>query len=486
MRNASIRTRLTLWYSAVLTFALLVCSGTTWLLLRHFLYSDLSRTLLNQSLGFTTYLQIEDKHSLAQLAHESDEYSRSLPQRHLLTLLDPNGGVLYTNTPEKSPVVPNGSFARPGTPFPMGYQGAAYLAVCHSVWLKRGEFRTVLAIPTESTLRVVWLLGVVLCGVVPLFVVAGAVGGYWLSRRALTPVGAITAKARAIGLANLSERLPVLRTNDELQRLTETWNEMLDRLERSVSNITQFTGDASHELRTPIAIIRLAAENALRRGRPEAEYRLALEHVYRESENMTALVDNLLFLAHADTQRQRTSGVVELRCLTEAACVDLTPMARAKHIDIQHATPSSPMRVPGDQSTLGRLFRILLDNAIKYTPEGGSVRIDLQQEDDGFSARVVDTGIGIPEGVRDRVFERFFRVDPSRSKESGGYGLGLAIAFAIVKQHGGRITVEPNSPTGSIFWVWLPAAEAATNPTTSELMLYAGGCASRQLHPMSH
>jgi two-component system heavy metal sensor histidine kinase CusS len=312
---------------------------------------------------------------------------------------------------------------------------------------------------------------VVLCSVVPLFVVAGAIGGYWLSRRALAPVDAMTAKARAIGIANLSERLPALRTKDELQRLTETWNEMLDRLERSVSNISQFTGDASHELRTPIAIIRLAAESALRRGRSEEEYRRALEHVYRESNNMAVLIENLLFLAHADTQQQEPSELVELTSLTQAACLDLAPVGNAKHVDVAHVKLGRPMRVLGDGVALVRLFRILLDNAIKYTPEGGSVRVELEQEQGGFVVRVIDTGIGIPEGVRDRVFERFFRVDASRNKELGGYGLGLAIAFTIVKQHRGRIIVEPNLPTGSIFHVWLPAAGPETNSVIRETPL---------------
>jgi two-component system, OmpR family, heavy metal sensor histidine kinase CusS len=251
--------------------------------------------------------------------------------------------------------------------------------------------------------------------------------------------------------------LPVPNTDDELQRLTETWNAMLARLESAIAKISQFTADASHELRTPVAIVRLAAENALRKVRSEAEYRAALQKIQRESESMTHLIEDLLFLARADFDSSAgETGTVELEALIESVRLDLSPLAEAKGVTLSQRTAGHPLEVLGSQSALRRMLVILLDNAIKYTPEGGAVSIHLEQHSGHATVTVQDTGIGIPEEARSQVFQRFFRVDPSRSKESGGHGLGLAIAQTIVNQHGASIELHPASQGGSIFAVSLP------------------------------
>jgi two-component system, OmpR family, heavy metal sensor histidine kinase CusS len=452
MKTGSIRVQLTAWYAAILCIGLIVFSCTIWFALRHFLYADLESSVIDQARGLNRYLRIEDQDTGVSLPAEIDEYSQSMPQNHLLAVFDAEGKAIY-----QTPTGLTQDSQAAGRPYMLRWQGHAYLAVVQTVLLKDGRVHTLLAISSEPVQRAVYLLGVLLSAAVPLFVVGAAAGGFWLSRRALRPVDAITERARTIGLSNLSERLPVPNTNDELQRLTETWNAMLARLQSAISKISQFTADASHELRTPVAIIRLAAENALRKTRSETEYQEALQRIQKESENMTQLIEDLLFLARADFDRDSgETGAVDLGALIDSVCLDLSPLAEAKAVTVTQKIGGHPIEVLGSLSALRRMLVILLDNAIKYTPAGGAVTIILEQRSEHATVTVEDTGIGIPDDARSRVFRRFFRADPSRSKESGGHGLGLAIAQTIVEQHGASIELRPASHGGSIFSVSLP------------------------------
>ena len=454
-RDLPLRIRLTIWYTAVLSLGLVVFSWTVWIGLRHTLTADVYATLLNQARGFEEYLQIEDRDQPSKLNEEIDEYSRSLPLNHVLVVYDGSDQLIYSNAGADSRKF--AVLSESNQPRQIEWRNKPYSTISQIILLNEGSYRVFLAISSESVERPIHLLGWLLLLTVPMFVLCAAAGGYWLSRKALLPVDRITERARTIGVNNLSERLLIPETNDELQRLTETWNGMLERLETAVSRLSRFTADASHELRTPVAIVRLAAENALRRNRSEAEYRAALQHIQRESENMTQLIGDLLFLARADARE--TSDETEplaLHELVESVCADLHGLASAKDIALTTKLPSSPVIVSGDLSGLRRLLVILLDNAIKYTPEGGLVSVELEEEKTRAIIRVEDTGIGIPESSKGRLFQRFFRADPSRSKESGGYGLGLAIAHAIVEQNEGSIEVQSVETGGSVFVVTLP------------------------------
>ncbi|MBV8866357.1 MAG: HAMP domain-containing protein, partial [Acidobacteriaceae bacterium] len=454
------------WYAVVLSLSLILFSCTVWLALRQDLFADLSATLLDHSRGLDKYLRIEDPDQLPRLAHEIDEYSQSLPQDHVLAVVDADGQPLYSNAgPSAMSLANRLNRGDPAKPQRFHWKNRSYLGVSRTVTLKHGTVYTFLAISSEATDRPVALLGLLLGGTVPLFVLGAIAGGYWLSRRALAPVDSITERARTISVSNLSGRLTVPDTHDELQRLTETWNGMLGRIETAFSRISRFTADASHELRTPVAIIRLAAENALRKTRPEAEYRAALLRIQRESEKMTRLIEDLLFLARADVQEPLAAHeTIELQSVVESVCVDLAPLAAQRGITLGRKLPNRPVTVLGDDPALRRMLLILLDNAIKYTPGGGQVSIVVERADGHAVLRVEDTGIGIPEEAKARLFQRFFRVDPSRNKESGGYGLGLAIAHAIVQQHQASIRVETKIGGGCIFSVWLPAKDMAPLP----------------------
>ncbi len=454
-RDLPIRTRLTIWYTAVLSLGLVLFSLTVWIGLRQTLTADVVATLLNQARGFDEYLHIEDRDQPSKLNEEIDEYSRSLPLNHVLVVYDGSDQLVYSNAGGDSRKF--AILSESTKPKQIEWRKNPYSTISQLSVLNEGTFKVFLAISSRSVERPVHLLGWLLLVTVPTFILCAAAGGYWLSRKALLPVDRITARARTIGVNSLSERLPVPKTNDELQRLTETWNGMLERLEMAVSRISGFTADASHELRTPVAIIRLAAENALRRNRSEADYRAALKHIQRESENMTQLIGDLLFLARADTcETSEGTDPLALNGLVESVCADLQGLALAKDIALTRKIPPAPVVVAGQLSGLRRVLLILIDNAIKYTPQGGLVSVELDQEKARAILRVEDTGIGIPESSKGRLFQRFFRADPSRSKESGGYGLGLAIAHSIIQQHEGSIEVQSKETGGSVFVVSLP------------------------------
>ena len=302
--------------------------------------------------------------------------------------------------------------------------------------------------------------------VIPLALVLASLGGYWLSGRALAPVAQITNDARRINAANLADRLAVPPAHDELRELSETLNAMLGRIDRSVSQLRQFTADASHELRAPLALIYTAAEFSLRRERPREELVDALEKILRESRHTTSLVDSLLLLARADSGEDSLQAPVSinLSSLCQDAADRAAELASAKGISVSTDLGSTSIVVDGDETALRRLLLILVDNAVKYTPAGGRVEVRLALEGDAALIRVADTGIGIAAADVPHVFDRFWRADKVRSRAAGGTGLGLAIARWIVDRHGGTIVVSSEVGKGTTFTVTLPLASTSRAP----------------------
>jgi heavy metal sensor kinase len=297
---------------------------------------------------------------------------------------------------------------------------------------------------------------------IPTLLLCAAAGGYWISTRALAPVDQITQTARTIGAQNLSSRLVVPQTRDELQRLSETLNGMLDRLEASFKKITQFTADASHELRTPVAVMRTRAELSLRKARTAEEYRDVIAEVLTELEKTSGLIEQLMFLARADsgseTVRFTPTNVAEV---LREACHQGSALAEAKQIAFQEEIPDGSIWVQGDATSLRRLFLILIDNAVKYTPANGQVEVSLRQNNGYAITQVSDTGIGIAEADLANVFERFYRADKARTRESGGVGLGLSIGRWITEVHAGTIEVHSLPGRGSTFQIRFPIANVS-------------------------
>jgi heavy metal sensor kinase len=293
----------------------------------------------------------------------------------------------------------------------------------------------------------------------PFLLLVASAGGYWLSRRALAPVDQITQEARSVTAHSLSRRLVVPHTRDELQRLSETLNGMLERLEKAFQRVTQFTADASHELRTPIALMRTRAEIALRRPRSEDEYRETLDQVLKELERTSGLIEKMMLLARADSGVETLQRIhLNLAESVDQACCEGRTLALAKQITFHEQLPEAPVWVAGDSHFLRRLFLILIDNAVKYTPPEGRIDVALGTDAGGAVVELRDTGIGIAAEDLPNIFERFYRSERARSRESGGAGLGLSIGRWIAEAHGGTIEVRSTPGEGSVFAVRLPLA----------------------------
>jgi heavy metal sensor kinase len=292
----------------------------------------------------------------------------------------------------------------------------------------------------------------------PLLLLVSTAGGYGLSRRALMPVGRMTAEARTIGIQDLKRRLPVPETGDELQTLAESWNELLHRLDSAVSRLTQFTGDISHDLKTTITVMLTTAGLALSKPRSAEEYKAALNTIALECEVTSRLLDDLLAIARADVVPAGSNDPVNMSTLVAEVCEQFSGRARWKQQRLdRHVQPDAWVR--GQASLLRRLIGILLDNAIKYTPAGGSIEVSLTVENPWVKLTVRDTGSGIAPGELEKIFDRFYRADKSRSGESSGSGLGLSIAKWVADAHRSFIFVQSTLARGSTFTVHLPTLD---------------------------
>ncbi len=294
----------------------------------------------------------------------------------------------------------------------------------------------------------------------PALLLFASLGGYWMSRRALAPVDQITMAAAEIEAHNLSRRLRLAGTGDELDRRSETLNSMFERLETAFRRMTQFTADASHELRTRFAIIRTTAEVTRAKPRTPEQYREVLDRILAESERMTALIEDLMGLARADAGADGSPMErLDLAEVLREQCAKVQVLADSSGVKLSSNIPWE-CELLGDALMLGRLFLILLDNAIRYTRAPGevSISLDLDSANGVAVVTVRDTGIGIASDDLAHVFERFYRAAKDRSRETGGTGLGLSIAQWIAQRHGGAILAQSTIGIGSTFYVRLPLA----------------------------
>jgi heavy metal sensor kinase len=332
------------------------------------------------------------------------------------------------------------------------FGGKLYRVLSQPVSLRSGTLQIFVAGQLEDNRQLLNRFTVGLLSATPVLILVSALCGYFLGRRALDPVDRLTASVRSISIGNLSRRLPISPTGDELQRLAETCNDMLARLEEAVHQITKFTADASHELRSPLSFIRTFGELALRNPAIDPESEESLREIVRESEEASRLLDDMLTLARSDAgHAESVFEPLDLAEIVAESCARIRPALEAKrHTLSVRLENSGPVHVTGDGASLRRLFWILLDNAVKYTPFGG--RIDVSVETSGAEARVSvkDNGIGIPAAALPRIFDRFFRVDSSRAEEEGT-GLGLAIAKWISDVHRAALTVDSAENLGTTF-----------------------------------
>jgi len=318
-----------------------------------------------------------------------------------------------------------------------------------------GSYVLLLMIPLGEVEAEVRTLVNVMLAVFPAALAASMAGGWWLAGRALSPLIRMTEAARRIGDRNLNERLPAPPPLDELGAMAATVNRMLDRLQAAFESQHRFTADASHELMTPLAVMRAEVDVTLRADRTPAEYRDALSAVRDETVRLTRLAEVLLCLARQDGAPTEATASVDLGDVLRRSVDALRPAADAKGIALT-IVDMKDMSIRADPDRLPIAFTNLIDNAIKCTPTGGSVTVAARADGDACVVEVRDTGIGIAPADIPRLFERFYRVDKSRSRQLGGFGLGLSIASGVVEAHGGRIEVESREGAGSVFRVVLP------------------------------
>jgi heavy metal sensor kinase len=299
-------------------------------------------------------------------------------------------------------------------------------------------------------------LGVLLAGAVALLAVVVAVLAYRLAGRALRPVRLIAATARDLSEHDLHRRLAMDLPNDELGELASTFNGMLARLEAAFRSLQQFTADAAHELRAPLALLRAELEVSLRRVRTPAEYQVSQQVALAEVERLAALVDRLLMLARADAGAlDPRFEEVDLGDLIEETVERWRPLADLHDVETRAEVRREGIAI-ADPDLLRRLVDNLLDNAVRHTPAGGTVIVSVDETDAGWEIAVADTGPGIPPDQRDSLFERFSRGDASRARATGGAGLGLALCTVIAELHGGWIDLDDTVAHGARLRMSLP------------------------------
>ena len=465
MKRLSIGVRLALWYLAIFALGEFIFGAGMYLILRNNLYDLVDDGIESQIDDLKSFLgsQATDA-SLAKLREQVKGGYAVGHAGDYLALYDEHRDVVYLSSffqEHQFALIPPDQVKRPiyrsyrldGRPFRSLSQRIS--AGGHTYVVEIGG-------PADDEVETLNLFSSYLLIFAPILLLVAALVGYWLSRRALAPVDELVRTAREVTGSNLSGRVRKLETGDELQRLSDTLNEMLDRIEESFSHITQFTADASHELRTPVSLIRTEAELALRRSRGEAEYQEALRHILLEAERTTKLIEQLLSLSRADSGRETLQmQPVDLRLMLRSVADAWQQVAAVRGLQFSATIPVQDAFVMGEETLLRRVADILLDNAFKYTPASGVIRLRLEPEGENLVMTVKDSGAGIAKEEHSKIFERFYRVDKARSRAEGGTGLGLAIARWIVTQHRGEITVQSSLGEGATFRVELPKSAAA-------------------------
>lgn len=467
MKRLSIGIRLTLWYLVIFAAAQLCFGVSMWLVLRHELYGKADAALTSQIEDVTHFLKSQKKKNMTldKLREEASEEYVLEHSGDFLQIYDADGNWLF----RASSLVQNqvaaltpAAIKRPSfTNIQLGNKPFRF--VKQRIEVNGRAYTVQTGVPADQIIATLSRFRRYLLMLAPLLLFAAASGGYWLSQKALSPVDALTRAARSISGSNLADRLEKLATGDELQRLSDTLNEMLARIESSFLRVTQFTADASHELRTPISLIRTEAEIALRKSRGNEEYREALRHILLEAERTSSLVEELLSLARADSGRENVHlTIIDLRSAIAETANEWRQLVESRNLQFVQTIADCELPVLADRLALQRLLAILLDNAVKYTPPPGVVELRLEARNGNAVICVRDTGIGIAEQDQGKIFERFYRVDKARSRAQGGAGIGLAIAEWIVQQHRGSIAVQSSIGSGSSFVVELPVQPAAT------------------------
>jgi heavy metal sensor kinase len=481
----SVRSRMTVWYSGLLGLFLVLLAGLTYFLYWHNSLLSTDSNLLELSETYVTTFNAEVKDATGNDPRK--EAARVAMTEHrfrdvIFALVGDNGQVILSSL--DLPAIRGGHEIIT----PAIFSSKEFLALAHApTGGGAGTFQNVpggkngfrgyarLLEPEDRTVALVILQSLhpqkeimedirhTFYWIIPIALLLASAGGYFLARKSLAPVTDMARQARGMGAARLSERLEISNPRDELGTLALSFNELLDRLEKSFEQQRRFVADASHELRTPVAILQGETEVTLSRpDRPPEEYRETLAILRDESHRLAHIIEDLFTLTRAD------AGQYPLNCrdlyLDELATDVLRrtrSLAIAKGVTLTSSIqPELPLSA--DEDLLRRMLLNLLDNAIKYTPAGGMINVDCRVDGNSYVLRVSNTGSGIPVELQSRIFERFFRADKARSRaegDTGGAGLGLSIARWIAEAHHGRLELTQSDSSGTTFTAYLPTPD---------------------------
>ena len=461
----SIRTRLTIWYTCLLTVTLLIVGGAAFVLLSYSLSHEMDSALDSVARAL---MERDQSRAATFPPSEIDQAFRRFfgfsPWDHYFQMRDPFG-----KSDEHRSLPSTGKLPLSRKALDNAMRGLSSFETVEGL----GEYRVrLLTMPVMESGRMINMIQVgmslksidethlrfllIMAGVLPLGLVLAASGGWLLAHRALKPVDRMTAAARRISAEHLSQRVEETGTGDELDNLAITLNQMLTRLDDAFSQVRRFSADASHELQTPLTILKGELEVVLRSKRTAEEYRETLESALEEVDRTAHLVEGLLLLARAEAGVLRMDRQeVDLGQVLEEVYLRLKPLADSRGIELRLGA-IEPLSVEGDRERLERMTSNLVDNAIKYTGAEGRVTLGLQHDGKCASILVSDTGRGIAVEEQKQIFQAFYRTSEARSLAERGTGLGLSIAQSIAAAHGGTIEVESAPGRGSSFRVTIP------------------------------
>ena len=478
MHFKSLRFKLTLWYVLILGFILISFSGFLYITLANSLHRDLDNRLRSLAdLIASESGSPMSRFGFGNLDEAVESSLRLRPAGKFIQVLDESGRVGEKLENLKNVQLPisllalrNASRGRETFETTRSFRNIPLRIFTHPVF-EKGQMARIVQVASslenvEDTLHTLLLI---LTITVPSALLFASLGGLFLANKALKPVDQVTQTARIITSHNLDQKIEPPRVKDEISRLVETFNDMISRLNRSFHQIKQFSADASHELKTPLTILRGEVEVALRKERMPSEYEAILKSNLEEVHRMSKIVEDLLLLSKTDMGEVRLNKeYLNPSKVLDEVVAHLSLLSEAKQLKITTVNHQEEIAFFGDALRFRQLLLNLIENSIKYTEPGGSIQVTLEKENHPVPSKngqggvnslkivVSDTGIGIAKEEQEKIFDRFYRVDKARSRDQGGSGLGLSICKWIVEAHHGNISVESEAGKGSSFIVRLP------------------------------
>lgn len=466
MNSRSIRFKLIIWYGGLIAILFVVLGLGGYFGLKFYLERITKESLAKRARLIASTVQADmDRYGEASIVTDLSKYYDPEKNGRFLRITNDEGKILYTSGLPK-----NGIFdplqvkplilpiTQPYLRYETQSDGVDLLIYALPFNLHNNQsFFIETGVPTNQITEPLLGLLVVLVLLLPIVILVTVSGGFLLIKRALIPVDELTKAAARITSGNLSERLPVTHTGDELERLSIGLNNMIDGLEKSFHHISQFTADASHELRTPLTILHCELETIIQKPHISViDIQEKIGSALGETERLAHIVDGLLTITRLDAGETRVEKTfLDVAQLTMATVDQMRLLAEDKNISLYcYASPN--VFIYGDTARLKQVVVNLLDNAVKYTPLNGTIKVSVKIQENFALIEVSDTGIGISTVALPQIFDRFYRTDKARSREQGGSGLGLSIVKSICLAHGGDVTVQSKENEGSCFRVILP------------------------------